>query len=89
MITAATRVAGVIGSPVYHSLSPVIHNAAFAANGLDWVYAAFEVAPGRAGAAIDAMRTLGLAGLSVTMPHKDDVARAVDVLDDASRVLGT
>jgi shikimate dehydrogenase len=68
----------VIGDPVRHSLSPVLHNAAFAAADLDWVYVAFEVAPGRAAAALDAVRVLGIDGLSVTMPHKADVARAVD-----------
>jgi shikimate 5-dehydrogenase len=61
-ITAGTRVAAVIGSPVRHSLSPALHNAAFAAAGVDWVYTAFEVAPGQAGAALAAMRALGLGG---------------------------
>ena len=78
MISGTTRVAAVIGSPVRHSLSPAIHNAAFAANGLDWVYTAFEVAPGAAVAALDGMRAFGIAGLSVTMPHKEAVASAVD-----------
>jgi len=81
------RVAAVIGSPVHHSLSPAIHNAAFAAAGLDWVYVAFEVAPGAAGGALDAMRTLDLGGLSVTTPHKEDVAAAVDDLDPAAAAL--
>lgn len=89
MITGTTRVAAVIGSPVRHSLSPVIHNAAFVDGGLDWVYTAFEVVPGAAVAALAAMRALGIAGLSVTMPHKDDVAAAVDVLDPAASALGT
>ncbi len=89
MITGATRLAGVIGHPVGHSLSPVLHNAAFAAAGLDWTYLAFDVAAGSAGGALAAMRVLGLGGLSVTMPHKDDVARAVDVLDPAAAALGT
>lgn len=89
MISGATRVAAVIGSPVTHSLSPAIHNAAFAASGLDWVYTAFEVVPGAAPAALAAMRALGIAGLSVTMPHKDDVAAGVDVLDPASVALRT
>jgi shikimate dehydrogenase len=80
-------VAAVIGSPVRHSLSPAIHNAAFAASGLDWVFVAFEVAPGDGAAAVAAMRTLGIGGLAVTMPHKQDVASAVDDLDDAARVL--
>ena len=79
MISATTRVAGVIGSPVRHSRSPAIHNAAYAACGLDWVYAAFDVPAGGAAGALAAMRSLGIAGLSVTTPHKDDVARLVDV----------
>ena len=87
MITGTTRLAAVIGSPVSHSLSPVIHNAAFLDGGLDWVYAAFEVSPGAAVGALAAMRVLGIAGLSVTMPHKDDVAAAVDVLDPAASAL--
>ncbi|MEX0846434.1 MAG: shikimate dehydrogenase [Ilumatobacteraceae bacterium] len=87
MISATTTVAGVIGSPVRHSLSPALHNAAFLASGADWVYAAFEVGPGGAGAALDAMRTLGIGGLSVTMPHKEDVADAVDELDPAAAAL--
>lgn len=77
--TGRTRVAGVIGSPVAHSLSPALHNAAFAATGLDWVFAAFPVPAGSAGDALVAVRALGLGGLSVTMPHKDDVARLVDL----------
>ncbi|MGH9148913.1 MAG: shikimate dehydrogenase, partial [Acidimicrobiales bacterium] len=67
---ASTRLAGVIGHPVSHSLSPALHNAAFDHLGLDWAFAAFDVAPGRAGAALDAARALGLGGLSVTTPHK-------------------
>ena len=83
------RVAALIGSPVAHSLSPAIHQAAFDAAGVDWAYVAFDVAPGRAAEAIDAMRVLGLAGLSVTMPHKHDVAAAVDRLDPAAEALGS
>ena len=77
-ISGATRLAGVIGTPIGHSLSPAIFNAAFAEVGLDWVYLAFDVAVGHAAGALDAMRTLGLTGLSVTMPHKDAVAELVD-----------
>ncbi|MGH9134437.1 MAG: shikimate dehydrogenase, partial [Ilumatobacteraceae bacterium] len=69
-MTGATQVVAVIGSPVRHSLSPAIHNAAFEAAGLDWVMIAFEVSAGAGAAAVDSMRTLGLRGLAVTMPHK-------------------
>lgn len=88
-ITARTRVAAVIGSPVRHSLSPVIHRAAFAAAGVDWTFVAFEVAPGAGADAVTAARTLGLGGLAVTTPHKEDVAAAVDEVDAAAAALGS
>lgn len=87
-ITGATRVAAVIGHPVRHSLSPTLHNAAFAATGLDWRYVALEVGPDDGARAIDAMRTLGIGGLSVTMPHKDAVVSAVDRTTAAVDALG-
>lgn len=87
MITSATRTVGVIGSPVRHSLSPALHNAAFQAAGLDWRMLAFDVAPGGAAAALSAIRVLGIAGLAVTMPHKADVAAAVDELAPAAVAL--
>jgi shikimate dehydrogenase len=83
------RVAALIGSPVAHSLSPVIHQAAFDAAGVEWTYAAFDVAAGCGPEAIAAMRVLGIAGLSVTMPHKHDVATVVDRLDPAAEALGS
>jgi len=81
------RLAGLIGSPVAHSLSPAIHRAGFAAAGVDWSYVAFDVPEGSAGEALAAMRVLGIAGLSVTMPHKRAVADAVDRLEPAARAL--
>jgi shikimate dehydrogenase len=85
--TGATRVAGVIGHPVRHSLSPALHNAAYRALGLDWTYVAFDVADGAAPAALDAMRVLGIAGLSVTMPHKAAVADACDECSEHASTL--
>lgn len=88
MITGATRAAGVIGSPIRHSLSPAIFNAAFAASGLDWAYLAFEVPEGAAGLAMAGMRALGLEGMSVTMPHKAAVIDALDELTGDATALG-
>lgn len=85
--TGATRLAAVIGDPVRHSLSPLLHNTAFESLGLDWVYVALEVASGRAADALEAVRTLGIAGLSVTMPHKEAVADACDALSPDARRL--
>lgn len=87
--SATTTVAGVIGHPIRHSLSPAIMGAAFEALDLDWTFVAFDVAPGGARGALAAMRSLGLGGLSVTMPHKDDVAAAVDELTPRAALLGT
>lgn len=86
-ITGRTRLGAVIGSPVAHSLSPALHNAAFEAADLDWRFVAFDVAPGRGARAVDAMVTLGIAALAVTTPHKRDVASAVDEVDAAAAAL--
>ncbi|MGH9156362.1 MAG: shikimate dehydrogenase family protein, partial [Acidimicrobiales bacterium] len=84
----ATTVAAVIGDPIGHSLSPAIHNAGFAAAGLDWVFVAFRVAAGGAGPALAAMRVLGLGGMSVTTPHKADLVALVDRLSPTAATLG-
>ena len=81
--------AEVIGDPISHSLSPTIHNAGFAALGLDWVCLALPVRAGAAADALVGVRALGLRGLSVTMPHKSAVAAGVDRLSDAARALGS
>lgn len=87
--SATTTVVGVIGHPIHHSLSPAIVGAAFEALDVDWTFVAFDVEPGGAPGALSAMRCLGLGGLSVTMPHKDDVAAAVDRLTPRAARLGT
>lgn len=87
-VTASTRVAAVIGSPIGHSLSPTIHNAAFEALDLDWAYVAFEVDAEGAAGAVEAMRQLRLGGLSVTMPAKQGVAAAVDRCSADAETLG-
>jgi shikimate dehydrogenase len=86
-IGGATRVVGVIGWPVSHSLSPAIHNAAFAALEMDWAYVPLPVAPGRVAEALAGLRALGLAGANVTMPHKTEVAGLVDDLSEDAALL--
>ncbi|MGA0064246.1 MAG: shikimate dehydrogenase [Ilumatobacteraceae bacterium] len=78
---AGTIVAAVIGSPVRHSLSPIIHNAAFRHHGDDWVYVAFDIGDTDARVAVDAARVLGVGALSVTMPYKE---RVIDALDEVT-----
>jgi shikimate dehydrogenase len=73
-ITAATALVGVLGDPVRHSLSPVMHNAALAALGLDWVYLALPAPAARLAAAVEGLAALGCRGLNVTIPHKQAVA---------------
>lgn len=86
-IGAATRLAAVIGDPVAHSLSPVLHNTAYAELDVDMVYVAIRVPPASVARALDAASVLGFVGLSVTMPHKQSVARLCDRLEsDASRL---
>ncbi|MCB1257530.1 MAG: shikimate dehydrogenase [Microthrixaceae bacterium] len=86
-VSGATTVVGVMGTPVKHSLSPRIHNAAFVEAGLDWVCVAFETPEGHAGEAVRGIRALGIAGMSVTMPHKQAVIRHLDELSPDAAVL--
>jgi shikimate dehydrogenase len=86
-VRGSTRVAGIIGDPIAHSRSPAIHNAAFAALGLDWVFVAFPVRAGDGEHAVRAMAALQIAGLNVTMPHKTDAARACDELSAGAAAL--
>ena len=85
-IDADTRLFGVIGAPVAHSLSPVMHNAALRDMNYPAVYLAFQVTDPAAAAA--AMRALGIAGLSVTIPHKVAIMPHLDGLDELARRIG-
>ena len=79
-IGGATRVACVIGDPVEHSRSPLMHNAAAEALGLDRVYVALRVAPAELEAAIRGLAALGFDGANVTLPHKAAAAALCDEL---------
>ena len=85
---ARTRVAGIIGWPVEHSLSPAMHNAAFAALGLDWTYVAFPVHPDAVERAIAGLAAAGVAGLNATIPHKRAALEAASSASDAAAAIG-
>ena len=74
-IRATTRLVGLLGWPVEHSLSPRMQNAAFAAVGLDWAYVPLPTQPERLGEAVLGLRALGFVGANVTTPHKLAVTR--------------
>ena len=84
-IGGGTRLAGVIGWPVEHSRSPQMHNAAYAALGMDWAYVAMPVAPARLEEALRGAAALGFAGLNVTIPHKQAAAAICDELSPEAR----
>ena len=86
-LSGATRTVGVMGWPVAHSLSPVIHNAAFVALALDWVYVPLPVHPEQLSVALVGLGALRFAGANVTMPHKTAVADLIDDLSDDARRL--
>jgi shikimate dehydrogenase len=85
-IGAKTRVFGVIGNPVAHSMSPLMHNRAMALTGFNGIYVAFR-APDIS-AAISGLRALGIRGASITIPHKQAVIPLLDEIDDEARRIG-
>ena len=94
MIDGRTKLLGVMGTPISHSLSPKMHNAAFEAEAAregrasEYVYVPLDVRPEYVADAVRGLRALGFAGANVTMPHKHAVLDLMDEVDDASRVAG-
>ncbi len=86
IINGKTVLYGIIGNPVTHSLSPAMHNAAFAASSIDGVYLPFP-APDIA-AAVTGIRGLGIQGASVTIPHKEKVIPLLDEIDSVAQKIG-
>ncbi len=83
-----TQLCGVLLHPAGHTRSPAMHNAAFAALGLDAVYLAFDVAPAALAAAIAGARGLGVRQLAISIPHKEAVIAHLDELDETARQIG-
>jgi len=88
MLSARTRVAGVIGWPVAHSRSPLLHNFWLSRHGIDGAYLAFPVAPGNVAAAVRGLAAAGLVGLNVTIPHKEEVVALCDEVTGFARRIG-
>jgi shikimate dehydrogenase len=86
--TGRTRLVGVIGWPCAHTLSPRMHNAAYAALGLDMVYVPLPVPPDRVGDAVRGLAGLGFAGANVTVPHKSAVLPYLSELTPIAAALG-
>ena len=86
MINAETKVCCLIGDPVEHSLSPLVHNRGYEVLGLNFIYFAFRVKNVKQ--AIDGIRGLGIRGASVTIPHKVSAMKYIDEIDGAAREIG-
>ncbi|MBA7712931.1 Shikimate dehydrogenase (NADP(+)) [subsurface metagenome] len=87
-ISGKTVVCGVIGDPIEHTMSPVMHNAAFKKLGIDYLYVPFRVRKKELGRAVEGMRALNIRGLNVTIPHKVEVISFLDEVDSLVEKIG-
>lgn len=88
-ITGKTKLIGLLGTPISHSLSPAMHNEAFAKLGLDYVYLAFDVENEQLPDVIKGFRVLNIRGFNVTMPNKTLVCKYLDQLSPAAELAGS
>lgn len=88
MITGTTRLVGIIGQPVSHSRSPLMHNTAFNTLGLDYAYVPLPVQHSQLAAAVTGLKALGFVGANVTIPHKVAIMQHLDVLDASAVQVG-
>jgi len=88
-LTGKTRICGVIGDPIEHTLSPTMQNAAFNALKLDVAFLAFKVKPAELENAVNGMRALNIRGLNVTMPHKSTVMNFLDRIDLSAQIVNS
>jgi shikimate dehydrogenase len=87
-ISATTKVLGVIGDPIEHSMSPKMHNAALIALNLDYVYLAFRIHASELEQSVNAFRMLKIQGINVTIPHKVKIIPFLDEIDETARKIG-
>ena len=88
LITGTTKLLGVIGDPIEHSLSPVMHNAAIASLGVDYVYLAIPVKTADLSIAIAGFNAIGLQGFSITIPHKQAILSFLTEVSSVAKVVG-
>ena len=87
-INGKTKIVGLFGYPVEHSMSPGMHNAGLVKLNLDYVYVAFNVPPDKLGEAVKSIRPLNIRGMNVTIPHKENVMRFLDRIDPVAEQIG-
>ena len=87
-ITGKTKIVGVFGYPISHSLSPAMHNAAFKYLNLDYIYIAFEVKPSDLKAVVKSIPALNISGINLTIPHKEAVVPYMDKLTREAELIG-
>ena len=87
-LSGKSRIYGILGDPVAHSLSPLMHNHAFHSYNMDAVYVPFHAVPGDLPAAVDGIRALNVAGVNVTIPHKETIFPLLDQIDPAAQLIG-
>ena len=87
-ITGHTRLTALLGSPVAHSISPLMHNEAFQLLDLDYTYLCFEVNEETLTAAVDGLKACGIRGFNLTMPNKNKIVELLDELSPAARLIG-
>lgn len=87
-ITGKTKIAGLFGYPVSHTLSPRMHNSAFNKLHLDAVYLPFSVHPSELKNAVMSIRTFGFLGINITVPHKQTVMKYLDKITDSAKLIG-
>ncbi|GMR03428.1 MAG: shikimate dehydrogenase [Thermodesulfovibrionia bacterium] len=87
-VSGKTKIIGIFGSPIEHTLSPLMHNAAFKTLGLDMCYVAFRVLPGELREAVRAIKSLNLPGVNITVPHKEKVIPLLDKVNEEASFIG-
>ena len=87
-VTGKTKITGLFGYPVEHTLSPAMHNAAFEHLGMDYCYLPFLVHPGSLGKAVEAVKALSMTGVNVTIPHKEAVIPFLDEVNEEASFIG-